>query len=55
MALRRLMLKKSIDDKRAELKKLENLDADFEAREKELETAISEITIEKERDPLNHC
>lgn len=47
------MLKKSIDDKRAELKKLENLDADFEAREKELETAISEITIEEERDAVS--
>lgn len=47
------MLKKSIDDKRAELKKLENLDADFEAREKELEVAISEITIEEERDAVS--
>lgn len=53
MALKRLMLKKSIDDKRAELKKLENLDADFEAREKELEVAISEITIEEERDAVS--
>lgn len=53
MALKRLMLKKSIDDKRAELSKLENLDADFVAREKELEIAISEITVEEERDAVS--
>lgn len=55
MALKRLMLKKSIDDKRAALAKLEAADAEFEAREKELEMAISEIEAEEERDAVNEA
>lgn len=42
MALKILMLKRSIDKKRAELKQLEAKDAELQTREAELETAISE-------------
>ena len=53
MALRALMLKKSIDTKRAELQALEERDAGFEAREAELETAIEEAASPEEQQTVN--
>ena len=41
--LKVLMLRRSIDAKRAELDELERKDADFQTREAELETAINEV------------
>lgn len=41
--LKVLMLRRSIDSKRAELDELERKDADFQTREAELETAINEV------------
>ena len=41
--LKALMLRRSIDAKRAELKALEERDAEFTTREAELETAINEV------------
>ena len=41
--LKVLMLRRSIDAKRAELAELERKDADFQTREAELETAINEV------------
>ena len=50
MALKILMLKRSIDKKREELKQLEAKDAELQTREAELETAISEAeTLEQEQ------
>ena len=42
MALRQLMLAKQIADKEKELEEIRGKDADFETREKELETSIEE-------------
>ena len=53
MALRVLMLKKTIDNKRKALAELESKDADFEARMAELEKAIDEVQTEEERDAVN--
>ena len=41
--LRVLMLRRSIDAKKAELTELERKAADFQTREAELETAINEV------------
>ena len=41
--LKALMLKRSLDAKRAELAELERRDAEFQTREAELETAINEV------------
>ena len=41
--LKVLMLRRSIDAKKAELAELERKDADFEIREAELEAAINEV------------
>lgn len=41
--LKALMLKRSLDAKRAELAELERKDAEFQTREAELETAINEV------------
>lgn len=49
MALRQLMLAKQIADKEKELEEMRGKDADFETREKELETSISEANTEEER------
>ena len=49
MALRQLMLAKQIADKEKELEEMRGKDADFETREKELETSISEANTEAER------
>ena len=49
MALKALMLRRSIDKKKAELEELRNKDADFATREAELEESISEAeTAEQE-------
>lgn len=47
--LKTLMLKRSIDLKRAELEKLRERDAEFETREAELEQAIAEAQTEDEQ------
>lgn len=49
MALRQLMLAKQIADKEKELEEMRGKDADFETREKELETSIEEANTEEER------
>ena len=49
MALRTLMLKKELDQKRKAYNELVNKDAEFEARNAELETAIEEAETEEEK------
>lgn len=49
MALRALMLKKKIDEKRAELKKLQDKSEELQKREAELEEAIEEAKTDEER------
>ena len=53
MALKKLMLRKLIESKKAELEALRALDADFEQREKDLEASIEEVTTQEERDAVN--
>ena len=53
MALKKLMLRKEIETKKAELEKLREADAEFEKREKELEASIEEVTSKEERDAVN--
>lgn len=53
MALRTLMLKKSIDDKRAALEGLTARSEELEKREKDLEAAIEEVTTQEERDAVS--
>ena len=53
MALRTLMLKKDLDNKRKAFAELEKRDAEFEARQTELETAIEEVETEEQRDAVN--
>lgn len=55
MALRTLMLKKDLDNKRKAFAELEKLDADFEARSAELEAAIEEVETEEQRDAVNEA
>ena len=55
MALRTLMLKKTLDNKRKALAELESKDAEFEARKAELEKAIDEVETEEERDAVNEA
>lgn len=49
MALKALMLKRSIDLKDAELRALEEKDAEFQTREAELEASINEVETDEER------
>lgn len=49
MALKALMLRKKIDDKKAALIALREKDADFNTREAELETAIAEANTDEEK------
>lgn len=49
MALRALMLKRKLDDKRKELEDLRAKDADFETREANLESSIEEAQTEDEK------
>lgn len=53
MALRTLMLKKDLDNKRKAFAELEKKDAEFEARNAELESAINEVETEEQRDAVN--
>ena len=53
MALKALMLKKDLDNKRKAFAELEKKDPEFEARNKELETAIEEIETEEQRNAVN--
>ena len=53
MALRTLMLKKDLDNKRKAFAELEKKDAEFEARSAELEKAIEEVETEEQRDAVN--
>lgn len=49
MALRALMLKKDLDNKRKALAELQKKDAEFEARNLDLERSIEEVQTEEER------
>lgn len=49
MALRALMLKRKLDDKRRELEDLRAKDAEFETREADLENSIAEAQTEEEK------
>ena len=49
MALRAIMLKKKIDDKKKELEALRQKDADFEKREADLESSINEAETDEEK------
>lgn len=53
MALKVLMLKKDLDNKRKAFAELEKRDAEFEARKAELESAIEEVETEEQRDAVN--
>lgn len=53
MALKALMLKRSIDIKRGELKAMEEKDAGFATREAELEAAIEEAVSPEEQQAVN--
>lgn len=53
MALKTIMLRRSIDSKRAELAALCEKDAEFEAREAELETAIGEAETDEQREAIS--
>lgn len=52
MALKKLMLRKTIETKKAELAKLREASAEFETREKELEASIEEVNTQEERDAV---
>lgn len=52
MALRQLMLSKKIEEAQAGLDKLRTKSIEFDIREKELETAISEVKTKEERSTL---
>lgn len=53
MALKALMLRRSIENKRSALEALRNKDAEFESREAELETAISEAETQEQQDAVS--
>ena len=53
MALKAIMLRSKIDKKRSELNELLEKDADFEAREAELEQAIEEAQTEEEQQTVS--
>ena len=55
MALKTLMLRRSIDKKKAELEELRNKDAEFSTREAELETAISEANTADEEQAVTEA
>ena len=55
MALRTLMLKKELDQKTRELEALRAKDAEFEAREAELEQSIEEAETEEEKNEVNEA
>lgn len=53
MALKTIMLRRSIDRKKSELEELRKKDEDFSKRESELETAINEAATEEEEKELD--
>ena len=53
MALRTLMLKKELDNKRKAMSELEKRDADFTKREADLMASIDEVETEEQRDAVN--
>ena len=53
MALRTLMLKKSLDEKRAAFEGMTARSEELEKREKDLEAAIEEVTTQEERDAVS--
>ena len=55
MALRTLMLKKELDNKRKAMAELEKRGAEFETRRAELESAIEEVETEEQRDAVNEA
>lgn len=55
MALRALMLKKDLDNKRKALAELLKKDAEFEARNAELEKSIEEVQTEEERTAVSEA
>lgn len=55
MALRTLMLKKDLDNKRKAMAELEKRDAEFEAKRAELEAAIEEVETKEQRDAVNEA
>lgn len=54
MALRVLMIRKNLSDKQKALEALRAKTAEFEAREKELEEAIEEVTTDEEREAVEN-
>ena len=52
MALKKLMIRKELETKKAELEELRAKAEDFEAREKELAASIEEVTSQEERDAV---
>lgn len=52
MALRTLMLKKDLDNKRKAYTELEKRDSEFESRRAELEAAIDEVETDEQRDAV---
>lgn len=55
MALKALMLRKKIDERKAELETLRAKDADFEKREAELEASVAEASTEEETDTVEEA
>lgn len=53
MALKTLMLRRSIETKKASLEELRKKDAEFQSREAELEAAINEATTQEEQDAVS--
>ena len=52
MALKKLMIRKQLETKRAELEALRAKTEEFESREKELKASIEEVTLQEERDAV---
>ena len=52
MALKKLMIRKQLETKRAELEALRAKTEEFESREKELKASIEEVTSQEERDAV---
>lgn len=55
MALKAMMLRRSIENKKAQLEELRAKDAEFETREAEIESAINEAASEEEETAVNEA
>ena len=55
MALKAMMLRRSIENKKAQLEELRAKDAEFETREAEIEAAINEAASEEEETAVNEA